>query len=42
MAWLRLILDSDRGNAENLFDLLERFSAVSVSFSAQGDKDLYA
>ncbi len=38
MAWLRLILDSDREHAGCLTDLLERFGAASISFPDPGGR----
>lgn len=41
MAWLQLILDSSREDAEILSELLELFGAVSVSLSAISNEPLF-
>lgn len=41
MAWLQLIIDSNRESAEKLSELLQQFGAVSVSLSGIGNETLF-
>ncbi len=41
MAWLQLTLDSNKGNAEQLLELLEQFGALSVSLSQLSEEAVF-
>ena len=41
MAWLQLTLDSNKGNAEQLSELLEQFGTLSVSLSQLSEKAVF-